>query len=85
MRMQTDRTRLLQVQAQLGVVRHHWRHPTLREDPSLWVASARTRFQHDVGHAHMRRMCPAAGQKCRHRTARVCARRAFNASVHCRW
>jgi hypothetical protein len=47
-RAQTNHMRLLQVQAQLSVVRHHWWHPTLREDPSLWVAFVRTRFQHGL-------------------------------------
>jgi hypothetical protein len=43
MRMQTKRMRLLQVQAELSVVRHHWWHPTF-----LWVASVRTRCQHGL-------------------------------------
>ena len=40
---------------------HHWRHPTLREDPSLWVASVRTRFQY--GMMPDMHMCDACAQR----------------------
>ena len=58
-RVQIDRMRLLQVQAQLGVVPPA--APQL-EEPSLCVASIHTRKQHFVTCMHMQ-MCEAFAQR----------------------
>ena len=58
-RVQIDRMRLLQVQAQLGVVPPA--APQL-EDPSLCVASIHTRKQHFMTCMHMH-MCEACAQQ----------------------
>ena len=82
MRVQIDRMRLRQVQAQLDVVPHF-------EGGPLAVRGVHTHTQtafYDVhAHAYVRGVCPAAAQKCTRRTARRRARRAHDASVHYRW